>query len=100
MQLRLAEESRAAGGGTATAAAAREAEHAKAVARIAELEEAVGSHAAALEAERASVATLERKLEAQGAELGSLTAQLQGAILQSIERSKSQLSTQRRKGAR
>ena len=108
VQLQLAEEARAAGGGgggggggtgTAAEAAAVEA-HLKALARISELEEAVGGHAAALEAERVSVATLERQLEAQGGEVASLTQQLQGSILQSIERSNAQLSSQRKKGAR
>ena len=109
VQLQLAEEARAAGGGggggggggtgTAAEAAAVEA-YLKALARISELEEAVGGHAAALEAERVSVATLERQLEAQGGEVASLTQQLQGSILQSIERSNAQLSSQRKKGAR
>ena len=114
VQLQLAEEARAAGGGgggdgsgtgtgtVAEAAAADKAAeaHSKALARISELEEVVGGHAATLEAERASVATLERQLEAQGGEVASLTQQLQGSILQSIERSNAQLSSQRKKGAR
>ena len=109
VQLQLAEEARAAGsggvgvvgGGTGAAAEASAAEaHLKALARISELEKAAGGHAAALEAERASVATLERQLEAQGGEVASLTQQLQGSILQSIERSNAQLSSQRKKGAR
>ena len=108
VQLQLAEEARAAGGGgggggggTGAAAEAAAAEaHLKALARISELEKAAGGYAAALEAERASVATLERQLEAQGGEVASLTQQLQGSILQSIERSNAQLSSQRKKGAR
>ena len=74
--------------------------HVNALARISELEEVVGGHAAALEAERASVATLQRQLEAQGGEVACLTQQLQGSILQSIERSNAQLSSQRKRGAR
>ena len=113
VQLQLAEEARAAGGGggggggtgTGTAAEASAGDkaaeaHVNALARISELEEVVGGHAAALEAERASVATLQRQLEAQGGEVACLTQQLQGSILQSIERSNAQLSSQRKRGAR
>ena len=71
-----------------------------AAARILELEQAVGGHAAALKAERASVATLERQLEVRSSEVVSLTEQLQGSILQQLERSSAQMAGQRKKGAR